>query len=870
MSGAGRLRLVPRRLDERRVAERWSAPHGVLRTQLSGVARRPSRLLLTGLAVLVASFVVFATVLAQQITERSLLNSVSGTPEAVDLVVSGSVTTDELSRIAALPGVAETVGRVDAGGEVGGEFLGLTADPGTGPLAVTHVVQGKFPAGPREVAVSPRTADRMGLPVGTTFSMITRWDDAGKPADPVKLTVVGLVDARDDFGAAAYAPQPTVSALTGGKVLNQIDLRVAPGALDSVRSEVQGVIAAMPKPTEEGAEQPAVSSGADIRQAEAETAVADINELFAVVGMFVAIAVVAAGLVATSTFRIVFAQRMRQLALLRAVGAGRGALTRALAAEGALTGLVAGLTGVLGALGVVHLVPVLVKVFGGELASPGLPWRAGLGVIALAVVITVLAVLAPAVSAARVAPLEALRSSSTTGGRRDIGVARWVFGLLLLAGAAALAAFVLTELPGRDPKNYNPEPMLLSVVASGALAFFALIALGPVLVRPVLAAVGWPIRRFGPVGRLAVGGVGGAPRRAAAVSVVVALGVTMIAGVLVAGASARELADREMASSVPADFEVVASEDNPMPTDLVEQTRSRPELAHVTPYRRLGKVLIGGSATVLEATDVPMTALPGVSKMDSAAGSWRDLGPGKVVLSGFTAEISGLTVGDRADLRSGDRTAELTVAAVLPDSAPLGTGMVLDVSDLTRLGAPATYSGLLADAAQTGEAARTEAQKALRQVTGGRAGLGITVLADERDQIDGLLDLVLLVAVGLIGLTVLIAVVGVGTTTALSVVERIRESGLLRAVGLSRGGLRAMLTAESGLYGVIGATIGLLLGVPYAWLAVKAIGVNAPLALPAWQLALVFVALVVFTALAGVLPARRAARVSPVTALGTE
>jgi putative ABC transport system permease protein len=354
------------------------------------------------------------------------------------------------------------------------------------------------------------------------------------------------------------------------------------------------------------------------------------------------------------------------------------------------------------------------------------------------------------------------------------------------------------------------------------------------------------------------------------VSVVVALGVTMIAGVLVAGASARALADREMASSVPADFEVTAAQDNPMAAELVEQARSRPELANVTPYRRLGQVSAGGSEPMLDATDVPMTALPAMSKMDSAAGSWRDLGPGKVVLSGFTAEVSGLTVGDRAVLKAGGRTVDLTVAAVLPDSAPLGTGMVLDGGDLTRLGAPAAYSGLLADAAKTGEAGRTDAQKALRQVTGGRPGLGVTVLADQRDQISRVLDIVLLVAVGLIGLTVLIAVVGVGTTTALSVVERVRESGLLRAVGLSRGGLRAMLTAESGLYGVIGAAIGLILGVPYAWLAVKAIGVNAPLALPVWQLALVFVALVVFTALAGVLPARRASRVSPVTALGTE
>ncbi|MFK3981835.1 ABC transporter permease [Micromonospora sp. NPDC050397] len=126
------------------------------------------------------------------------------------------------------------------------------------------------------------------------------------------------------------------------------------------------------------------------------------------------------------------------------------------------------------------------------------------------------------------------------------------------------------------------------------------------------------------------------------------------------------------------------------------------------------------------------------------------------------------------------------------------------------------------------------------------------------------------VAVGLVGLTVLIAVVGVGTTTALSVVERVRESGLLRAVGLSRGGLRIMLTAEAGLYGVIGATLGLLLGIPYAWLSVEALGANAPLALPGLPLVVLFVALVALTAVAGVLPARRASRVSPVTALAVD
>jgi putative ABC transport system permease protein len=850
----------------------------VLRTQLAGVAKRPARLLLTGLAVLVASFVVFATVLAQQITVRTMLDGLSGTPAAVDLVVGGAVgmsnepqiTTRDLAKLKAVPGVAEAAGRVEVGGEAGGQYLNVIADPGGGPLAVTHVTQGRYPSAPGEVAVSPRTADRMGLPVGTTVSLFTSWDDAGKPIKPVQLTVTGLVDARADFGFTAYAPQGTVSAMAPDNLLQQIDLRLEPGAdAATVQSAVERIVQSAPAPAE-GFDRPRVATGVSVRTDEANEAADDLDALFAIVAMFVGIAVVAAGLVATSTFRIVFAQRMRQLALLRAVGAGRGSISRALAAEGALTGFVAGAVGVLGALAVGHALPPVLRAFGLAVASPGFPMLPAVGVVLLSMFITVLAVLAPAFSAAKVAPLEALRSASTTGGRRDIGKLRWAFGLLLALGAAASAGYIVANLPGRDTQNYNPEPMLFAVVASGGLAFFALMALGPVLVRPVLAAVGWPLRRLGPLGRLAVGGVGGAPRRAAAVSVVVALGVTLIAGVVVTGASARVLADRELASSAPADFELAGNGDDRLSAKAVEQAKASPDLTHVTPYRRLNEVAVAGAGEKVDVTDLDMAALPTMDKLDVSTGALADLGPGKAVISGYTAESAGLKAGDPMTLTVGRKTIRVTIAATLPDMAPLYSSVVLDPADLTKLGAPATYSGLLADAARTGEAGRTAGQKALQQLAQGRGGFGVTVLADQRDEVRLALNGVLAVALGLIGLTVLIAVVGVGTTTALSVVERVRESGLLRAVGLSRGGLRAMLTAESSLYGVIGATIGLLLGVPYAWLSLKALGVNAPLELPVWQLAAVFAALVAFTALAGVLPARRASRVSPVAALATD
>lgn len=831
----------------------------VLRTQLAGVSRRPTRLLLTGLAILVVSFVVYATVLAQQITERSVLNNLSGTPAAVDLVMrNGEITTKQLAEVAKIPGVAEAVGRTEAGAQLGTDYLSIAADPGSGPLAVTKVTEGRYPSAPGEIAVTPRTVDRMGLKVGTTVKASTGWTDDGKPLPAKPLTVVGVVDTPDDYGFLAFAPLSSVVTLSGDG-LAQIDLRLAPDAdAIAVNERLAGLAG---KDTE-------VMTGDEVRHAEAEAAASDVNVIFAVIAMFVAIAVVAAGLVATSTFRIVFAQRMRQLALLRAVGAGRGSITRSLAAEGALIGLVTGTAGVLLALGAGHLAPPVLKAFDREVAAPGTPiWPAILTVL-MAIAITVVAVIAPAISAARVSPLEALRGASTTGARRDIGKLRWAAGLLLFAGAGLVAAFVVLNLPGRDPKDYDPMPLLMAVVGSGALAFFGLIALGPVLVRPVLALLGWPVRQAGPVGRLAAGGVGGAPRRAAAVSVVVALGVTLIAGVLVGGESIRILAERETAASAPADFELTPQPEATVPAALVEQLRSRSELTHVAPYRRLN---VKVDQTELDANDLAVTALPELGKMDVTEGRLADLGPGKVILSGYVGDITGAKLGDRLEVAGAKGKVQVTVAALLPDSAPLNSSMVLDPADLTRLGAGTAYSGVLTDAAKAGEDGRTEGRRALNEVqTAAGAKWVITVLADQRDEIDSAVNMLLAIALGLIGLTVLIAIVGVGTTSALSVVERVRESGLLRAVGLSRGGLRAMLTTESALYGVIGAGIGLVLGVPYAWMVVKALGVNAPLTLPIWQLAVVFVILVLLTALAGVLPARKAARVSPVVALGTE
>ncbi|MFF0176868.1 FtsX-like permease family protein [Micromonospora profundi] len=838
----------------------------VLRTQTSAAARRPGRLILTGLAILVASFVVFGTVLVQGISERTVRDNLSGTPAVTDLVI-GSVnetppTVADLTRIRAVPGVAEAVGRVSIGVAVDKAYLNLQADPGGGPLSIVTVVEGSYPDQPGEIAITPRTAQRAGLSVGSTVS-----GEGGELTAPARLVVTGIVDTNADSGYDAYAPEGAVTSWGRLSAVDRVDVRVAPG--ESTEAVHQRVTAAVPG-------QP-IRTGDEVRQAEVNAAVDEVATIFILVGVFVAIAVVAAALVVTSTFRIVFAQRMRQLALLRAVGASRGTLVRAMTAEGALTGFVAGVVGVGSALALGYAVPAILRSAGHDVSSPPPPLVAAAAVVLGAVLLTVLAVLAPALSAARVSPLEALRAASTTAGRRGIGVLRLVLGLLLAVGAVVAAVATISQLPKPEQTTYDPLLPLLLLVGSGTFAFFALVALGPLLVRPVLAVVGWPLRQLGPLGRMAVGGIGGAPRRAAAVSVVVALGVTLISGVVIGGASLQVLADREMALSAPADFEVNGG-GAALPADVVTRAEAAGgALARVVPYRQVDDVTLmrgtdklGETESGYPATDLDLTGLPTSGDLDVAEGSLADRGPGRIVLNKWVARDSGLRAGDTVTLALAARRLDVRVAAVLPGDGPLHAGVLIDPADLDRLGVPTAYTGLLADAAGSGEDGRTAGVRALRAAIGDSDSVGLVVLADERDRNDEVVRTLVGIAVGLVSLTVLIAVVGVGSTTALSVVERVRESGLLRAIGLSRAGLRTMLTVESGLYGVIGATIGLLLGVPYAWIAVQSLGINAPLTVPVLPLVGLFVTLVGLTALAGVLPARRASRVSPVVALGAD
>ncbi|KOV51089.1 hypothetical protein ADL00_41935 [Streptomyces sp. AS58] len=843
----------------------------MMRTQLTAALHKPARLLLTGLAVTVAAFVVFGTVLAQRALEHTILDTHHGTPAAADLVVGNGDLPPSAPAVATVrdvPGVADSTARTSAYLPLrrpAGTGLSVTSDPGKGPLALVHVIKGSYPDAPGEIALTERSASRLDAGIGDTVTVLT-----GPEADrPASLKVTGVTDApvgalvQGYDGEQAYAPDSTAISLGGPEVyINQVEVRLD---ADADEAKVGAALRTVFADAGGGSE---VATGAETRREEQQRAVDEYRLLFLIITVFEAVAVLAAMLVATSTFRIVFAQRMRQLALLRAVGADRKPLVRALAAEGALTGAVAGTAGVAVALVVGNVLPGVLGLFGVRMASPGLPLGPALAVLAGAVAMTVVAVLSPAAGAARVSPLEALRSASTTAGQQGISRTRAIGGLVLAGGALALAALAISQLPEPDQPNYDALPVMLLIVFSGALAYFALVALGPVLVRPILRVVGWPLRKAGPIGRLAVGGVGGATRRAAAVSVVVALGVTMIGVLLVGASSVRTTVEGQVAATAPSDFWLSSDEGEPLPPAMVKKAGEAKALTRVLPERS-APVTVGAARQEHLAVDLDLRKLSTWDQLQAGDGSLDDLGPGKAALAEFAAQDAGVGVGDKVTLTRGERSTQVEVVALLA-AAPVNAGILTAAADLDRLGVPAGPTGLLADAAASGEQGRTDALQVLNSGIGPKDKVSVRVLADERDDVDSFLRVLVGGALALISLTVAISITGVGSTTALSVVERVREAGLLRAVGLSRRGLSGAMTLEAALYGALGATMGLLLAVPYSVLLLEATGFEATIDFPGFQLIGVLLALTALTALAGVLPARRAARVSPVVALAVD
>ncbi|QCB93116.1 FtsX-like permease family protein [Cellulomonas shaoxiangyii] len=843
----------------------------MLRLTLSQMRRSLGRLAAAGVAIALGAAFVAATLIAGDVITRTGYDAVTAGYGRADLVVGvpDGTTDDQLADLRAVPGVAGAdpviLGWTQVGvgpRETSERLLGTPSDPRLGTL---EVVDGAAPSADDEIALSATTAERLGARVGDLVEV--SWyplQEGGSTAAPAEETaevrLVGIVEdpagAWSEYGGAGLATPASALRWSGLPSVEEADpVRVLvaadPGRADEVRAGLPDVLPAG-----------ATVQTRDEAAAEAVGRITGAGNVLVTVALgFAAIALLVAALVIANTFQVLVAQRARTLALLRCVGARRGQLRASVLTEAALLGVGSSVVGLLLGVGLAQAaLSVLARM------DLGVPLPATVAVtpavlllpVVVGTVVTVLAALVPARVATRVSPVAALRPVDAPSLGAGAGRLRLALSLLLTTGGvAALLGAVALAVAGTGVDEMLP---LLVGVLGGATSFVGIL-LGAVLWLPrVVSAVGALLRRAGPSARLAAANTLRNPRRTAATSTALLIGVTLVAMMSTGAASARTSLARVMDERYPVDLLVVPADGaSAVPADVVDLVAGTPGVEQVLEVATARVALDGHlvGAYVLDPDDAPAvleddTVVASLADGVAVVPSWTGLDG---TVTAHPADDTGATSGPGAQLRVRSGGAD---EAYLPAAA--GDRLAID-------GERTLLFARIAAGAPAGQVL-TSVQNGISD-----AEVHVTSPAASRESDERMIDTLLAVVVGLLAVAVVIALVGVANTLSLSVIERRRESATLRAIGLSRRGLRLMLAVEGMLIAGVGAALGVGLGLLYGWAGAATVFGTAGdlrLAVPWTELAIVLAVALLAGLAASVLPARSAARTPPVAALAVD
>lgn len=742
----------------------------------------------------------------------------------------------------------------------GVQTVNVAAVPPEGDLRWPQLTAGRWPTEVGEVAVTGSTQ------VGEEVVVVpfARDGQADDERTRLPLAVVGVVDVglASDFPVDGLFLVPEQAVALGA---GQLELLVdaAPGA------DPATLLLSLQAAVGPGSPQPLgdVVPAEDVRAERQLSSASLVMVVRTGLGAFAALALAVAVVVVSNTFSVLLAQRVREQALLRCIGATRRDLWRAGTTEAALLGVAAGAVGLLvgwaaaavAALAVTRWLPVTVDV-----PVPG-PVEVG-GALALGAVATLVASVAALLRAGRVSPLAALRPVEAVPETARASALRVVLGtLMVLLGGAGTVAGAWTG-------------QVVLALPTALLAFVGVLVLGRLLLPAVASLLGGAVRAVaGPAGALAAASVGRNPRRTAATAGAVVIGVTLAVTAAVGASSLRATAEAELAAFTPVDSTVRADTlDDRAGAGLAGTLRSSEGVAaaqtaveapvQLSSERGTGEeltwsttALAGDLTPVLPSADVP----PDV---------------GTVVLSGDLAEDLAVATGDlltvgaevgTQDGGSGPATTPARSLVVVVD-ADSTTDVQLAPATATELGGSAVVLVALVDGLD-----RDEVRTAVDSVT------AEALKADPAAEVDSpVLQLgavqqtfdVLLAAVGgMLAVTVAIALVGVTNTLSLSLTERRQENALLRALGLSRSRLRAMAALEALVLGLVGAVVGIVLGVAFGVAGTfTVIGGNGTTVVDVPWAGLLGLAAVVASVAVGasLWPADRASKVAPASALG--
>jgi putative ABC transport system permease protein len=840
------------------------------------LARR-GRLALTVVAVtLGVAFVVGALVLTDT-SQKVFDDQFATATSSVDLTVRDSAEFDsamgvEVDRdplpsrvvddITAVPGVATAVGVVKGTGLLihdgraivpkGPSMLSSWVPDGLNGFALRH---GAAPSSPIDVAIDVATARTEGIALGDQVRVQSNTSQ--------RLTVTGLVGFGDNDGL----PNTTVAlvSLATAQDLVEIGPKYSEILVLADPSDSAGAVATS-RLAEDVAD--AVGAGYDVsaaRDTAAASAAAAKNQLgYLRITLFVlaGAALLIGGFLIANTFSIVVTQRTRELALLRAAGATGRQVFWSVVGEAALVGLLGGISGAFAGIGAAAGLRDLAGSIGIPLPDTALVVEARTLVLgaAIGVVITVLAALVPARRAAATSPVEAMRAGDTI--RQGSWGKRPVIGLqaaVLAVGAAGLG------LPDDGP--------VILVVAAAVLILVALVLLGPVLAPRLARIVGAPLRRLGVPGRMAAQSAARAPRRTAATVTALALSLGLIVFMGALASSIKATVSSTYTEVISADF-VIESARGEMLGGLSHQVHHAVmDLPEVDVVARMQYGHWKEGTGIRALTAIEPDTIGKVTSLDMVDGTLTALADGGIVLSDGVAADRDLRVGDRFTMtfaKDGTRSLEIVGLVATEDAQALSTDYFISTETYDKLFAEKMDATLFIAGAD-GTPVR-EVEKAL---TTALTKFPTAEIRDQQEAVDGRMatvDQILGLVTVLLMFTVLIAFLGITNTLALSIVERTREIGLFRAVGMTRRQLGAMIRGEAVLVAAMALVIAISLGVALGAGAVQVVGRNADvtLELPYTQLLIALIAATVTGLLAGLLPARRAARTDLLTAIATD
>ncbi|MFF4967600.1 ABC transporter permease [Streptomyces sp. NPDC001037] len=842
----------------------------MFRTALRNVSAHKARLLMTVLAVMLGvAFVSGTLVFTNTVSDAFQKSSAKGFDQ-VDVAVrpkyqdskgdqvgrTPELTGALLDRAAATPGAASATGVVtgftaiagkdgkllgDGWQSAGGNYWG--AKDARYPL-----VGGHAPRGRGEVLIDARTAERAGFKVGDTVRLSVD--------GPVLTPRVSGIFSTDDGnvaagGSLALFDTPTAQALFGKKgTYDEIDVKAAAGTSQSALKAA--LDKALPSRLVE------TTTGERLAEDQAEAISASMSSMKQSLLVFAGIALFVGTFIIANTFTMLVAQRTRELALLRAVGASRRQVTRSVLIEALVVGTVAGVTGLAAGVGIGAGLRSLLGSFGASVPDGPLVISPGtvLAALAVGIVVTVLAAWLPGRRAAKIPPVAAMSSVHAKATTRSLVLRNTLGALFSAAGVAVVLAATTMDADSAQ------GPMGLGAV----LLIIGVFILTPLLSRPLIAAVAPVLRLFGVSGKLARQNSVRNPRRTAATASALMIGLTLITGMTVMAGSLQTSIDRMAGSAIRADYVVSMAGRGPLSPDVARRLAGADGVTASSPLRN-GASRIGGETEYL--TGVDGAAIGRLTDLKVDDGSFT-VGGSRIVVDKDRAAEHGWRVGSRLTAHFEDGAARgLTVAGIY-EGNDMFNGIMLDNKVLTpHLADPADMRVMVKTEGGASDGTKDRLEKAL----GSNPAVLVQDKKDISNDIAKTFTLVLNMVYGLLGMAVIVAVLGVINTLAMSVFERSQEIGMLRAIGLDRRSVKRMVRLESLVISLFGGVLGIGLGVFFGWAAGELLGTRMPtyeLVLPWGRMALFLLLAGVVGVLAALWPARRAARLNMLAAIKAE